>query len=412
MEPLAAKMRPKTIKDVVGQDHLVGENGILLKMIEKEKPLSFILHGAPGTGKTTIANIFANTINMESFHFNASTDNKARLSDILHATNFNNIILIIDEVHRMNKDIQDYLLPFVENGKATLIGLTTENPYFSVNYAIRSRVNIYEVLSINKDDIIKVLYKALKHLDVEINTNHEALERIATYANGDLRSAINLLEAASLYLNDGDLLTQQTLTKAMGKPNLRLDNDSNNFYLLLSGLQKSIRGSDVDASLFYLANLINLGDINSITRRLLVIAYEDIGLAQPQMPQKVLTAVEACKIIGLPEARIILAAIVVDMAISPKSNSAYVALDNVYKDLKYKEIGDYPNHIDNNLIKDNPEIYNYPFDSPNALNSERYLPKNIEDSIYYKPLRITKYEKALADRLDLIDNIKGIKREK
>ena len=412
MEPLAHKMRPLSFDDVIGQKHLIGENGILRKMIENKKILSYILYGPPGTGKTTIANIFAKESEMETYFFNASTDNKKMLQDILDVTNFNNILLIVDEVHRMNKDIQDVLLPYVENGKVSLIGLTTNNPYYSVNYAIRSRVNIYEIEKFNDEDIKKAIIRALSFIDIDIKISEEAYNYIIRFSNKDIRSAINILESATLYLKDGDTLTKTILNKVAGKVNQSLDKDSDNYYLLLSALQKSIRGSDVDASLHYLARLLTLGDLKSIIRRLLVIAYEDIGLAQPQMGQKVLAASQAAEIVGLPEARIILGNVVVDMAISPKSNSAHLAIDQAINDYQNKDTGSIPSFLDNNLISANPDIYKYPHDYKNALVDDIYLPDKIKDISYFHPKDDNKYEKALKVRLEQIDKIKGKNRKK
>ncbi|WP_051615670.1 replication-associated recombination protein A [Haploplasma modicum] len=412
MEPLASKMRPKSFDDILGQDHLVGENGIIRKMVMKNKPLSFVLYGPPGTGKTTIANIFSKEINMESFIFNASTDNKARLQDIIHTTNFNNIVLIVDEVHRMKSDIQDFLLPYLENGKVTMIGLTTTNPNHSVNWAIRSRVNIYELNPISDKDLKNLIFKALKYLDIEISIDDEAMDLLIRYANNEARSLLNLIDTATLYLEDGATLTKELIKSILGNPKFNLDKNQDNYYLLLSGLQKSIRGSDVDASLHYLARLITLGDLESILRRLIVIAYEDIGLAQPAMGGKVMDAYHACKTIGFPEASIILSAVVIDMAVSPKSNTAYLAIDKALTRYNQTNASDVPNYIDNNLIKADPSIYHYPHDSAGSLNDQRYLPKKIESDIYYEPKDESKYEAALNKRLLEIDKIKGIRRVK
>lgn len=412
MEPLASKMRPKNFDDILGQEHLVGEKGIIRKMVMKNKPLSFVLYGPPGTGKTTIANIFSKEINMESFIFNASTDNKARLQDIIHTTNFNNIVLIVDEVHRMKSDIQDFLLPYLENGKVTMIGLTTTNPNHSVNWAIRSRVNIYELNPISDEDLKNLIFKALKYLDIEISIDDEAMDLLIRYANNEARSLLNLIDTATLYLEDGATLTKELIKSILGNPKFNLDKNQDNYYILLSGLQKSIRGSDVDASLHYLARLITLGDLESILRRLIVIAYEDIGLAQPAMGGKVMDAYHACKTIGFPEASIILSAVVIDMAVSPKSNTAYLAIDKALTRYNQTNASEVPNYIDNNLIKADPSIYHYPHDSAGSLNDQRYLPKKIESDIYYEPKDESKYEAALKQRLLEIDKIKGIRRVK
>lgn len=412
MEPLAYQMRPKKLEDVLGQEHLIGKDGILSAMIKTKKPLSFILYGPPGTGKTTIANIFSKEISMETYFFNASTDNKARLMDILNTTSYNDILVIIDEIHRMKTDVQDYLLPFVESGKATIIGLTTLNPYHSVNWAIRSRCHIYEIKKLSDEDIKKAIFNALRFLDLDIKIEPLAIDSIVRYSNNEVRSALNLLESASLVLNDGDVLTNSLLLRIAGNPKYSLDKNDDNYYELLSALQKSIRGSDVDASLHYLARLLVLEDITSLIRRLIVIAYEDIGLANPNLSQRVVTACEAVKIVGLPEARIIFANIVVELAISPKSNTAYMALDDAITDFTNNDTGSIPDHAINNKIKLDPSIYHYPHNDLGSINDQLYLPNKIAGKTYYNPKTETSYEKALKERLDYIDKIKGIKRKK
>ena len=412
MEPLAYQMQPKSFKDVLGQDHLVSENGILTAMIKNNKPLSFILYGPPGTGKTTIANIFANSLNMDTYFFNASTDNKARLIDILNTTNYHNILLIIDEIHRMKTDIQDYLLPFIENGKAIVIGLTTLNPYHSINWAIRSRMHLYEVFKLSDEDIKKAVFKGIKFLDIDINIEPEALNSIVRYANNEVRSALNLLEAASLLLNDGDTLTNSIVKRVAGNPKYALDKSDDNYYQLLSALQKSIRGSDTDASLHYLARLLVLEDLNSLTRRLIVIAYEDIGLANPNLCQRVVTACNAALNIGMPEAQIIFSTIVIEMAISPKSNTAYTAISKALDTYLNTDTGDIPIYLDNNQIKLNPSIYKYPHDDINSVNDQTHLPEKIKDHLYYFPKSESRYETALKERLTFLDKIKGINRKK
>lgn len=410
MKPLAYRIRPTEFIDVYGQDHLVSKDGVLTMMLEKSSILSFILYGPPGTGKTTIAHIFAAKSNLETYFFNASTDTKQKLKDIVDTTVYKDILIVIDEIHRMKKDTQDYLLPYMENGKATVIGLTTLNPYQSVNPAIRSRCHLYEVKNLEDEDIKKAVLNGLRELDIDITIDQGALDEIVRYSNHEVRSALNLLESASLLLDDGDILTALHVKRVSGKKILDLDDHEDHFYDLLSALQKSIRGSDVDASVHYLAKLITLGDLLSIIRRLLVIAYEDIGLANPLMGHKVLSATESALKVGFPEARLILSVVVIDMALSPKSNTALLAIDHALEDVSSIDCGVIPDHASNRKIKVDPKIYHYPHDDINSLNDQNYLPLLIKDKTYYLPKVESAYEKALADRLKLIDKTKMKKR--
>lgn len=412
MRPLAYRMRPKTFDEVYGQDHLVGKKGILRAMIDKKRPMSFILYGPPGTGKTTIASIFSEKVEMETYLFNASTDNKGKLMDILKATSFYDVLIVIDEIHRMKADVQDYLLPFMENGKAIVIGLTTLNPYQSINMAIRSRCHLYEVKKIKDEHIKEALMNAIKHLDVKIGIEAKALDSIIQFANYEIRSALNLLESASLVLNDGDMLSNQHITRVAGSQMYELDKSGDNYYQLLSALQKSIRGSDVDASLHYLARLITLGDLTSLIRRLLVISYEDIGLAQPNMGPKVVAACDAALKVGFPEATYILATIVVDMAISPKSNTSYLAIEKALNVYQHEKTGPIPDFLDNNNIRLDPSIYKYPHNDEGAVNDEVYLPDLIKSHTYFHPKDDNKYERALKQRLEFLDKIKFKNRNK
>lgn len=411
MEPLASRMRPKNFDEVYGQDHLLSKHGVLTKMIEKKKYLSFILYGPPGTGKTTIAKLFSDKSMLDTYFFNASTDNKAKLKDILDMTAYHDVLIIVDEIHRMKTDIQDYLLPFLESGKAVMIGLTTLNPYQSINMAIRSRCHLYEIKALSDKDIEAAILNAIQYLDHDIHLTDDALAAIIRASNSEIRSALNLLESASLVVDDGQKITSNIIRKLAGKPQLSLDDHENHYFEMLSALQKSIRGSDVDASIHYLARLLTLGDLEIIFRRLIVIAYEDIGLANPTMGQKVLAAIQAAKMTGLPEARIPLSVIVVDMALSPKSNTAYSALDKAMEDFQNGLAGPIPKHIDNKYIKQHPDSYKYPHNDPGSLNSQTHLPDNLLDKTYYIPKDESAYEKALKDRLKLIDNIKGYKRK-
>ena len=410
MKPLAYRMRPEKFEDVFGQDHLVGEDGVLTQMLNRKKLLSFILYGPPGTGKTTIAGIFAKESGLDHYFFNASTESKARLKDILDTTTYHDILIVIDEIHRMKTDVQDYLLPFIESGNAAVIGLTTLNPYQSINMAIRSRCHLYEVKKLDEEAIEKALLIAIKELDVDLRIDKNALKSIIRFSNHEIRTALNILESASLILHDGDLLTPQTVYRVAGKMSHDLDDHEDNFYDLLSALQKSIRGSDVDAAIHYLARLITLGDLPSIIRRLLVISYEDVGLANPLMGGKVVSACDAAMKVGFPEARIILSSIVIDMALSPKSNTALTAIDEALADYENEDTGTVPDHVDNRKIKINPEIYHYPHNDKDSINDQTYMPDKIKHKAYYHPKDESSYEKALADRLKMIDKIKNKKR--
>ncbi len=410
MKPLAYRMRPENFSEVYGQDHLVGKDGVLVAMLNKGKLLSFILHGPPGTGKTTIAKLFAGQSGLDHYVFNASTDNKARLKDILDTTAYHDILIVIDEIHRMKTDVQDYLLPFMENGKATVIGLTALNPYQNINMAIRSRCHLYEVKKLDGPAIEQAVMRGLKDLDVDIRIDKQALAAIVRYSNHEVRTALNLLEAASLVLEDGATMTAKHVYRVAGKVSHDLDDHEDHFYDLLSALQKSIRGSDVDATLHYLARLLTLGDLQAIIRRLLVIAYEDIGLANPLMGGKVLSAADAAIRVGLPEARIILGTVVIDMALSPKSNTAYLAIDSALSDYDQNDTGSVPDQANNRKIRVNPDIYHYPHNDKDSVNTQTYLPEPIKDRTYYLPKEESGYEKALAERLKMIDKLKNKKR--
>lgn len=387
MEILADKLRPKKIDDIIGQDHLIGKGKILSNLVKNKKLFSMIFYGKPGIGKTSIANALVNELNIHYKFLNATVNNKSDFdSAIAEAKMYGDMVLIIDEIHRMNKDKQDLLLPYIENGTIILIGLTTSNPYHKINPAIRSRCQIFELHELTKDDIVRGLKKALENFK-DITIDDESLDYIATLSSGDMRFALNLLEVA--YYSSDNNINIEEIKKINSKPVFFHDKDGDGHYDVLSALQKSIRGSDVDASLHYLARLIEAEDLDSIYRRLSVIAYEDIGMANPGIGPRVMAAIHASELVGLPEARIPLGQIVVEMALSPKSNSSHLALDAAINDIRRGNTGNVPDNI-----KTTSPDYLYPHNYPNDWVKQNYMPKNLIGKKYYIP-KDNKVEKSL-----------------
>ncbi len=404
-KPLAEKLRPTSFDDIIGQDYLIGKNGIIKKMLDNNRLVSLILYGNPGVGKTTIARIITEMYPLESYYFSASSDNKASLKQIIDSSKmYRTIILVIDEIHRMNKDIQDYLLSFMETGKIIVIGLTTVNPYMSVNPAIRSRCNIFKLNDLEANDIKKylmIISSKLEHKNLIID--EEVFDYISNECGRELRVAINDLELIDSVANDNDHITIEIASKTLRTPNLHLDKNGDNYYNLLSALQKSIRGSDVHASIYYTARLIALGDLEIILRRLTVCAYEDIGLANPTMGEKVQIVSEACRNLGLPEARIPLGNIVIEMALSPKSNSAITAIDKALNDINTRGNDDVPDHLVNIETYTKRDSYIYPHNYKDALVYQQYLPDNLKDRKYYKPNENSKYEAQMAKYYEYLE---------
>lgn len=385
MEILADKLRPQCLDDIIGQNHLVGPNKIIRNLVENNHIVSMILYGKPGIGKTSIAFAIANQINKPYRMLNATINNKQDFDIVIEEAKMNGeMIVIMDEIHRLNKDKQDLLLPYIENGLIILIGMTTSNPYHKINPAIRSRCQIFELKELSNEDIKVGLIKASKYLK-DIKLDEEAMNAIIKLSGGDLRSAINLLEVA-FYGTKDKHVTLESVQNINSKAVFFSDANEDGHYDVLSGLQKSIRGSDVDASLHYLARLIIEGDLDSIYRRLSVIAYEDIGLANPSIGPKVMAAINAAELVGLPEARIPLGTIVTEMALSPKSNSAHIALDTAIADIESGNTGNLPIHL-----KTNSSLYKYPHDYPNSWVKQQYLPDKIKNRKYYQ-CKKNKYE--------------------
>lgn len=401
-KPLALVLKPKSLNDVVGQTHLIGEGKILTNMVKNKKLFSMIIYGNPGTGKTSIASAIVNDLNCDYRFLNATLNNKQDLSIVIEeAKMLDGLVLIMDEIHRMNKDKQDLLLPCLESGLITLIGMTTSNPYHKINPAIRSRCQIFKLESLNDKDIKKGLEKALKTKELkDIKIDDKTIEYISSISGGDLRFALNLLEV-SYYFNKDHIVNIEVIKNICNKPNFFHDKNESGHYDVLSGLQKSIRGSDVDAALHYLARLLLAEDLDSIYRRLSVICYEDIGLANPSIGPKLDSAINASERVGLPEARIILSNIVIEMALSPKSNTAYLAINKAINDLETKNIGDIPSHLKSPYIG-----YKYPHNYKGSVVKQQYLPDNIKDEKYYIPKESSKYEITLKNIKEKLDKIK------
>ena len=404
--PLAYRARPTKLDEIVGQKHIIGKNGVVRKMINNDQMFSLILYGPPGTGKTTIASVIAENFGLNTYKFNASFDKKAQLREIIQVSINYGALVIVDEIHRMNKDIQDFLLPHVENGNIIIIGLTTNNPYHSVNPAVRSRTHVLKLNGISEQDIIKRLKQVNKDFKEELTSSLEenVFEYIAVSSNNDIRTALNCLEILNMAYPDTTITLEMT-KKVLLKPSLSLDKNEDNYFNILSAFQKSIRGSDVDAALHYLARLIAMEDLSSILRRMTVIAYEDIGLANPSVITKMDACTRSCERVGFPEARIPLSLLVIDMALSPKSNSAVSAIDKAIEDINRGKTPKIPNHLINVANFEDKDKYLYPHDYNEALIYQQYLPDDLKNTIYYKGKETGKYERALKDRNTKIKSV-------
>lgn len=401
-KPLALKLAPSTLDEVIGQTHLIGKDKILTNLVKNKKLFSMILYGKPGIGKTSIANAIVKDLDVRYRFLNATINTKKDLDIVIEeAKVYDGIVLIMDEIHRLNKDKQDVLLPALESGLITLIGMTTSNPYHAINPAIRSRCQLFELEELTTDDIITGLKRAIKHPDLkDIKIDDKSINLIAKLAGTDLRYAYNLLEI-SYYSTDDKTITEEKIKRINNKPVFFADKNGDGHYDVLSAFQKSIRGSDVDAALHYLGRLIIEGDLDSIYRRMSVIAYEDIGLANPAIGPRVDAAINAAERVGLPEARIPLGTIVTEMALSPKSNTAHIALDKALEDIENGNTGNVPNHI-----KTSSTDYKYPHDYKGAYVKQQYLPDKLKNKKYYQPKDIG-YEKQIKEIYDRLEKLKN-----
>lgn len=425
-EPLAFRMRPKNIDEVVGQRHIIGEDTALYRMISKGHVPSMLLYGEPGIGKTSMAYAIAGTSHLPFIALNATVSGKKDVEEVVaEARITGKVILFLDEIHRFNKLQQDTLLPHVEKGSIVLIGATTENPFHDVNPAIRSRCGeILQLQRLEPEDLVNLLERSLHDEDrglgkMTIEMTDSQIRKIAEGVNGDARKALTLLESiiSASDEEDGKVVVEDWLIdNLIGRIGLVGDKKGSHHYNLLSALQKSVRGSDVNAAIFYLANLLETGDLITLSRRLLVMAYEDIGLAAPEVGPHVLAATEAAVRLGMPEARIPLANAVIEMCLASKSNSAYKAVDAAVKAINEGKTGDIPLHLRDTHYAGAAELghggYRYPHDTPigsfGGWVNQQYLPDKIKQEEYYEPV-LAGEEKRLAG---IYERLKEFRKDK
>ena len=405
MKPLADRIRPQTIDEVYGQKHLLGEGKVLRNIIESKNVPNMIFYGPSGTGKTTVASIIAENTNKKLYKLNATNASVADIKDIIGDLGGfdtqNGVLLYLDEIQNFNKKQQQSLLQFIEDGSITLIASTTENPYFYVFNAILSRSIVFEFRPLDETEIREALVRAevlLKEDFPKLSFQEEALDFIAATSNGDVRSALNVLELLAMSFGEKKIQVED-VENAIFRKSLKYDKFGDNHYDILSAFQKSIRGSDVDASLHYLARLLESGDIKSPIRRLLVIASEDVGMAYPQAASIVKACVDSALMLGLPEARLPLAQAVILLATAPKSNSGILAIDAAIADISGRDCGEVPNHLKDAHYSGAKEMdrgtaYQYAHNFPNNYVKQQYLPDKIKNAVYYEP-QGNKFESSL-----------------
>ncbi len=424
--PLASRMRPATLEEVVGQQHIIGKDKLLYRAIKADKLSSIIFYGPPGTGKTTLAKVIANTTSANFCQINATVAGKKDMEFVVKQAKENlgmyqqKTILFVDEIHRFNKGQQDYLLPFVEDGTLILIGATTENPYFEVNSALLSRSNIFELKALEKEDVKQLLRRALSDEEkgmgaYEVIIDDDALDFLADIAGGDARNALNAIELGVVTTerdSDGKIhITLEVAEACIQKRAVQYDKKGDNHYDTISAFIKSMRGSDPDAAVFYLAKMLYAGeDIKFIARRIMICASEDVGNADPYALTVAVSASQAVERIGMPEARIILAQAVTYVACAPKSNAAYLAIDMALDCVKNTKTT-VPTHLQDMQYKGAKELghgvgYQYAHDYPNHYVKQQYLPEEIKNATFYQPTN-NGYEEKIRLHFEKINHDKG-----
>ena len=407
-KPLADILRPTSLEEMVGQTHLLGKDSLFRKVIESKKVPNMIFYGPAGTGKTTMANIIAHQSNLSLFKLNGTNASTEDIKKVILETrsilNSNGVLLYLDEIQYLNKKQQQSLLEFVENGDITLIASTTENPYFYIYPALLSRCNVFEFKAITKEEIKKGLVRAISYLKLEIED--EALDLLALASNGDMRKSLNNLEFLASGVKEDNRITLEMVNQLVDKANISYDRSEDKHFDNLSALMKSLRGSDPDAAIFYLAKMLEAGDLVAAARRLLCSASEDVGLAYPSIIPIVKACVDTALQLGLPEARLPLSNAAILIATAPKSNSAYLAMDAAISDINKGKGINVPRtlqntHYDGDEAKIKGQHYKYPHDYPHHYVKQQYLPDDIKDAKYYI-YQDNKYEQALKEYWDKV----------
>lgn len=420
--PLAMRLRPETLDEVIGQQHIIGKDKLLYRAIKADKLSSVIFYGPPGTGKTTLARVIANSTKADFCQVNATIAGKKELEEVVNKAKDNlgmygrKTILFVDEIHRFNKGQQDYLLPYVEDGTVILIGATTENPYFEVNAALISRSVIFELKPLTKDEIKEIIKRAVYDEKKGMGSygaaiDDDALDFLADISNGDARNALNAVELGILTTDraqDGVIhIDIATAEQCIQKRAVRYDKTGDNHYDTISAFIKSMRGSDPDAAVYYLAKMLYAGeDIKFIARRIMICASEDVGNADPQALQVAVAASEAVERLGMPEARIVLSQAAVYVACAPKSNASYMAVDKALDIIKNEQSRPVPAHLQDAHYKSAAKLghgvgYLYAHDYPNHYVKQQYLPDGLENTRFYEPTD-NGYEKVIKQHLDKI----------